>query len=256
MDKEKLDLYKAKFSSQEIGDADEFEKYAIQYRNEFVELKYDQIQPNFDKYFKLSLAVASHYRPFVQMNGCDCLFVVCDQAAPAQIKRVAPELKKCYNQLIQVGNSEVIPALLPCIERSISLVYDDPSSPDFHEFFMHYLETWSRESTTAVASFSFSKNFNKLMPFLGLSASRYLRPAISVISKRISITNSKSHAVEFVRAIRSLCEQVWPVVRVHEEEIRKIIAKAKDIGNEDNIIKDEGEKIEKILQESPQPPNL
>lgn len=257
MDLDTIDSFSTKFDSQEIKDADEFEKNAIQFRNLFVELKFDTIQPNFDKFFKISLAIASHYRPIVQTNGCDCLFVLCDQAAPAQIKRVSTQLRKCFDQLIQVGHAEVLPALLPAIERSISIVFEENlSSQAFHDFFMHYLETWSRESTTAVASFTFSKNFSHLMPFLGLTASRYVKPSFAVISKRLSLTKSKSHILEFLKDILSLCEQIWPVVKSCDTEIRSIIEIARSIIQDDKDINELCEKIEKILADAPDTPHF
>lgn len=257
MDLETINSFSTKFDSQEIKDADKFEKNAIQFRNLFVELKYDTIQPNFDKFFKISLAIASHYRPIIQTNGCDCLYVLCDQAAPAQIKRVSPQLQKCFDQLIQVGHAEVLPALLPAIERSVSIVYDEnPSSQTFHDFFMHYLETWSRESTTPVASFTFSKNFSRLMPFLGLTATRYIKPSLAVISKRLSLTKSKSHVMEFLKDILALSEQIWPVIKTCDNEIRSIIEMAKGIVEDDKDIKEICPKIEQILDDAPDTPHF
>ncbi|OHT05231.1 hypothetical protein TRFO_27100 [Tritrichomonas foetus] len=256
MNPEKLNFYSKQFHSQEIKDADEFEKNAITFRNEFVELKYDVIQPKFDTYFQISLAIASHYRPVVQTNGCDCLFVICDQAAPAQIKRVAPQLQKCYDQLIQVGNSEVIPSLMPALEKSIEYVYDNPSSQIFHDFFMHYLETWSREATTVAASFSYARNFIKIAPFLGMSASRYVRPILAVIAKRLSLTQSKTHALAFLRVVTALSEQIWPVIKTHEDDIKKIIENARLINTDNNDIDQEIQKLEEILKNSPEPLKL
>ncbi|KAK8893612.1 hypothetical protein M9Y10_022037 [Tritrichomonas musculus] len=257
MDIDTINSFSTKFESQEIKDADEFEKNAIQFRNLFVQLKYDTIQPNFDKFFKISIAIASHYRPIVQTNGCDCLYVLCDQAAPAQIKRISPQLRQSFDQLIQVGHAEVLPALLPVIERSVSIVYDEnPSSKVFHDFFMHYLETWSRESTTAVASFTFSKNFSHLMPFLGLTASRYVKPTFAVISKRMSLTKSKSHVLEFLKDILALCEQIWPVVKTCDSEIKSIIEMSREIIKDDKDVNEICSKIEQILSDAPNTPQF
>lgn len=255
MDLEKIKSYSTKFDSTEIQDADTFEKDAIDFRNQFVELKYDTIQSNFDLLFKISFSIASHYRPIVQTNGCDCLYVICDQAAPAQIKRVAPQLRKCFDQLIQVGNSEVMPALLPAIERSIEFIFESPSSNDFHQFFLHYLETWSREATTPVASFSFSKNFSKILKFVGLATSRYLKPAFAIIQRRLFMTKSKSHTIELARDVLAICQQTWPVVKSFESDL-SFLERAKEICNDDNDLIEIIQSIDEILAEAPKQPSF
>ena len=94
------------------------------------------------------------------------------------------------------------------------------------------------------------------MPFLGLTASRYVKPSFAVISKRLSLTKSKSHILEFLKDILSLCEQIWPVVKSCDTEIRSIIEIARSIIQDDKDINELCEKIEKILADAPDTPHF
>ena len=223
--KTKIDEFSTKFDSEEIKDADSVESSSFQFRNWFVTLDYKIIQPHFDDFFNISLKIASHYRPPVQANGCDCLYIIATQGAPAQIKRVGSEIKKCTDKLVQVGHNEVMPSLMPLLSKCVPMTYENPSSDEFHEFFLHFLETWSRESITPVSSYSFSKTAIDLMEFIGLSISRYIKPILSIIMKRLAFNKSLAHTRRYAKVILEMSKQSFPVISTNIEEIRKIIGK-------------------------------
>lgn len=256
MDKEKLNNYLAVFKSDDTNSADQFEKEAFAFRNEFVKLKYDVVQPDFDKYFKASFAIANHYRPAVQTVGCDCLSIIATEAAPAQIIQVGKDLVQSFDKLIQVAHNEVMPALLPILPLVVQYIFESPSSQEFHEFFMHYLETWQRDATDGTACYAFVSTFVELMPYLGLCAARYLRPAVAIINKRIRNTKSRAHILQNIAAINALCTQAWIVASTHSTEILSIVEYALENGQGNELIENQCESIKKILANPSEQPHF
>ncbi|KAH0793842.1 hypothetical protein GPJ56_002264 [Histomonas meleagridis] len=154
-----------------------------------------------------------------------------------------------------------MPSLLPVISKAVPLIYENASTNEFHEFFTHFLETWSRESTTAVASYSFSVEISQILPFLGLCASRYIKIFLGIMTKRLMFSKSISHTAKFLIALRTLCEQTYPVIRANSKEINTLIEKAKEIAKENDSgdkkrIYDECDRIEDILRNSPELPEF
>jgi hypothetical protein len=252
-DAEILASFHDKFNSHEISDADEVEKSAKSFTPWFETLKYTFIQPNFDESFRLAHSVASHFRPPVQKAGALCLYVLIKEAAPAQIRRVAPTLRDTLDRLVQVGHSDVLVDLLPVITKAAPLIYSGPSCQEFHDFFMHYLETWSRDATTAVASFVFAKEFAQMTPFLGMCAARYIRPTLAVVARRLEHCKSRAHIVQNVASVLAMCRQAWPVVGPHAQEIRAIVDKAKENGEGNETVEKECSGLVEVLQRAPAP---
>jgi hypothetical protein len=174
------------FRSHEIKDADAFEKSAIAFTSWFTKLNYIFIQPNFEACFQAVHSITSHYRPPVQRAGADCLYVLVKESAPAQIRRVSPQIRETLDKLVQIGHSEVLIELLPVIVKATPLLYENASIPTFHTFFMNCLETWSRDGTDTPASFEDAKWFREMVQFLGMCAARYARPALAIVAKRSS----------------------------------------------------------------------
>jgi hypothetical protein len=248
-----LSSFHDKFNSHEISDADEVEKSAKSFTPWFETLTYRFIQPNFDECFRLAHLVASHFRPPVQKAGALCLYVLVKESAPAQIRRVAPTLRDTLDRLVQVGHADVLVDLLPVITKAAPLIYPDASCQEFHDFFMHYLETWSRDATTLAASFVFAKEFAQMMPFLGMCAARYIRPTLAVVARRLEHCKSRAHLVQNVAAILAMCRQAWPVIAPNAREIRAIIDKARANGEGNDDVEKECSDLADVLQRAPAP---
>ena len=255
-DEEILAEFDGKFESQEIKDADDFEANAKQFEPWFVKLRYDFIQPNFDKCWKIVESIATHYRPAIQQLGSNCLYTLVKEAAPAQIKKVAAKLRKDLDKLVQVGHSEAMPDLVPVITKAVPLIYDDASSNEFHEFFMHYLETWGRDKTSEMAGYVFASQFGQMMPFLGMCAARYIRPSLAVIEKRMRFMKSRNHIRQYLAGVRALCEQTWPVIGANASDVEKIVKMAQENGEGDEVIKALEDAITEILGKCPSQPNV
>jgi hypothetical protein len=253
-DPEILSSFDSKFQSQEIKDSDDFEKSAREFQTWFEPFKYDVIQPHFDPIFKVVHAIASHYRPIIQSIGSHCMFILIREAAPIQIHRVRSQIGQCLDKLVQIGHTEVLSELLPTLTKATPFVYDNPSQSEFHEFFMHYLETWGRDSTSKVAAFEYATEFAKMCPFLGMAASRYLRPALGVITKRMQYMESVTHISVFVNAVLALCQQCWPVISANAEEITRLVEIARGKGEGNAKIEGACQGIVELLKREAKPP--
>ena len=255
-DEEILAEFDGKFVSQEIKDADDFEANAKQFEAWFVKLHYDFIQPHFDKLWMLVRSIATHYRPPVQQLGSNCLYTLVKESAPAQIKKIAPQLREDLNKLVQVGHTEVMPDLVPVITKAVPFIYEDASSSEFHEFFMHYLETWGRDKTSEMAGYVFASQFGQIMPFLGMCAARYIRSSLSVIERRLKFLKSRNHIRQYLAAVQALCEQTWCVIGANETEVNAVVNMALENGQGDELIQALADRIREILQKCPSQPRM
>lgn len=259
----KISEFSTRFDSEEIKDADSIEASSFEYRNWFVALDYRCVQPHFDDFFRIALKIAGHYRPPVQANGCDCLYVVAAQGAPAQVKRVAPEIRACADKLVQVGHSEVMPSLMPLVAHCAPLIFGDASGADFHAFFLHFLETWSRESTTAAASYAIAQAAVPLLRFAGLCTARYIGAITAIARRRLALSSSISHARRFAEVALCVCREAYPVIAARAEEVRAVAEQCRRVAAESGSSRSEAalldadcSEIERILADAPLPPAL
>jgi hypothetical protein len=253
-DAEILESYKDAFNSTEIKDADTFEKSALSFTSWFTKLTYSFIQPHFDACFSHVHSIASHYRPPVQKAGANCIYVLIKEAAPAQIRRVSSQLRETLDKQVQIGHSEVLIDVLPVIAKATPILYENASLPAFHSFFMNYLETWNREATSTPASFEYAKWSGEIIPFMGMCAARYVRPIVSIVTKRLQYCKSKMHILQYLSAIEALARAAWPVIAANGREINAILAKAKENGAEFDGVEERCRGIRELLAQSSRPP--
>lgn len=253
-DEEILASFAGKFDSAEINDADEFEKNAKKFEPWFKNLKYQFIQPNFDELWKMVIAIAMHYRPQNQAIGCNALYILIKEAAPAQIRRVGAKLRKSLDKLVQIGHPEVLPDLVRVITKAVPLIYEDASGDEFNQFFTHYLESWGRDKTSDMAAFVFATEFNRLMPFIGICAARYLCTSLAIIEKRIKFLTSRNHIRQFIAALESLCSQTWPVVTSNAADVERITAAALEKCDGDDLLTKLAANIRTIINTPAAPP--
>jgi len=256
MDKDKLSFFSSCFESSEIKDADIFENNAVDFRNWFVSFDFREIQKEFDILFPITKKIATHYRPKVQSSGCDCLFIIVKESAPAQISRIRLDLHAIFDKLIQVGHSDVVPSLMPCITERIEIIYKNPSDSTFHDMVSHLMETWTRDSTSAAASFVISTEFQKIIRYMGLSSSRYIELIIDIVYSRAKNTKSRNHLLQFTFCISELVKQSWPVIRSVKAKIEQFIEKTLETVENHESINLECIEIRKLIDCSPVPPTL
>jgi hypothetical protein len=249
-----LASYKDAFVSHEISDADPFEKSTKSFTPWFTKLTYPFIQPNFDACFAIVHSITSHYRPPVQKCGALCLFTLVTEAAPAQIRRVSASIRETLDKLVQIGHCEVLIEVLPVVAKATPILYDNASIPEFHTFFMNYLETWNRDATDATASFEYAKWFREMTPFLGMCAARYIRPTIAIVTKRLQYCNSRAHILQYLATIDALCHAAWPVIGANSPEVGAILKKARENGAEFPAVNEQCRGVEELLAGAPRPP--
>ena len=244
---EKLKRFSNCFESEEIKDADKFEDDAVDFRNWFVDLKFNEIQPNFDVLFEICMKIAMHYRPKVQQCGSDCLYIMMKEAAPAQIAMKREDLQKTYDKLIQIGHNEVLPSVIPAVAEKIEIVFKNTSEKCFNDFMLHFLETWSREATTAETSYVFGQYYRKILQHMGMTSARYMEPSLKVIGKRIQQSKSKAHIKQYMSCIRVLVEQCRPVIASVKDEVMELVKTSLENTENAETVKEETQKIEELL---------
>ncbi|EAY19065.1 hypothetical protein TVAG_247440 [Trichomonas vaginalis G3] len=247
----KLAEFEGCFDSEEIKDADKFEDKAVDFRNWFVECKYNEIQKNFDKLYTTIMKIAMHYRPKIQMCGCDCIYVLEKEAAPAQIAYKSKELQKSFDKLVQIGHGEVMPALLPAVTEKIDIVYKNTDEPAFHDFMMHFLETWTREDT---APYHFTIEFPKIIKHAGMAMSRYIITALEILTKRAKNAKTAAQFEQYTACVVALCEECSPIIITVKEMIEQFIEVSKELGSKSEKFPKQCEEIQKILSQAPSLP--
>ena len=254
MDEEKLQFYLNSLQSEEIKDADSIENNAIDFRNQFVEFQYQEIQIKFDIYFEIIQKISLHYRPKVQSSGCDCLYIILKEAAPSQILRNKEQFQKIFDKLIQVGHSDVMPSLLPALTEKLDLIYKNPENLQFSELFYHLLETWNRDSITNAANYIFIIELPKIINFLGFCLSKYIKLIIQIIVNKIKYLKSKNHLLQYSILIKEICLNCWIIIKDLENEINIIINLLEENSENFEQILIEINKIKEILNNSPKLP--
>lgn len=247
----KLAEFDGCFDSEEIGDADKFEDKAVDFRNWFVDCKYTEVQKNFDQLYTIIMKITMHYRPKVQMCGCDCIYVLEKEAAPAQIAMKSIDLQKCFDKLVHIGHGEVMPSLLPAVTEKIEIVFKNTQDPIFHDFMMHFLETWTREDT---APLHFTLEFPKIIKHAGMAMSRYIITAMEIIPKRAKYAKTPKQVDQFTTCVRSLCGQCWPVLYPVKPMIKSYIETVKPLANNNESFEKQCKEIEEYLDKAPSMP--
>ena len=254
MEEEKLKYFSSCFKSEEIKDAEKFANDAVDFRNWFVQFKFNEIQPRFDLLFQICMKVAMHYKPQCQQCGCDCLYILMKEAAPAQLAIKRKELQKCYDKLIQIGHDEVMPSVLPAATEKINIVYKNTADQAFHDFVLHYLETWIRESTTMQSAYIFAQNYQKVLKHAGMTGARYIEPSLEIIKKRMEKTKSKQHIKQYMECVKIMVEQCWPVISCVKQEIENLIKIALENSDNADLVQEKVEEIKKLLENIPEEP--
>ena len=254
MEEEKLKYFSSCFDSEEIKDGEKFANDAVDFRNWFVNFKFNEIQPRFDLLFSICMKVALHYKPQCQQCGCDCLFVLLKEAAPAQLAIEREKLQKCFDKLIQIGHDEVMASCLPAATEKLDIIFKNTCDQTFNDFVLHYLETWQREATTAPTAYVFAQHYQKIMKHAGMGAARFIEPSFEVIKRRLKNISSKQHIKHYILCIRIICEQCWPVISSVKEQVEEIVNLALEQSQSADIVKEQTDAITKLLENIPEEP--
>ena len=255
MFKDKLEEYKTSFKSDEINDADSFEKKAVEFRNWFVQAanKTDVIK-NFDKCAEYSFSIARHYRPKNQECGCDCLLILFREAAPIQIKTIGNLLREVIDKLIVISHNEVTASLMPLIHETLPVLYSSPCTPEFHDLFTHLLEFWARDGTKPESRYLISSELIYLIQFAGLASSRYILAIFSTISSKLRYETKISHILKGLDIIFALAQQTSIVSKINIKQYQEIINLTKTSSKNDPKVITKCESIMEIIQAAPDPP--